>query len=104
MVFANPDGTPLKPNSVSAAVSALFRRLKLPRGASLHSLRHSHGSHLLAMGVSLPVVSERLGHSLVRVAADVYSHAIHGQDDEAAQNWAEFQRRSLSQEHSKDVR
>lgn len=56
------------------------------------------------MGVSLPVMSERLGHSSVRVAADVYSHAIHGQDDEAAQNWAEFQRRSLSQEHSKDVR
>ena len=94
LVFANADGTPLRPNSVSSAVSLLFRRLGLPKGASLHSLRHSHGSHLLAEGVSLPVVSERLGHSSVRTTAEVYAHAIHGQDDEAAQRWDQFQRRA----------
>lgn len=84
LIFANPDRTVLKPDSVSASVSALCRRLKLPKGVSLHSLRHTHGSHMLASGVPLPVVSERLGHSSIRVTADVYSHAIHGQDDEAA--------------------
>ena len=60
LIFAKPDGTPLKPDSVSATVSLLFRRLKLPQGASLHSLRHTHTSHLLADGVPLPVVSARL--------------------------------------------
>ena len=84
LIFANPDGSPLRPDSISAAVSALFRRLKLPKGASLHSLRHSHASQLLDDGVPLPVVSQRLGHSSVRVTADIYSHAMHGQDDEAA--------------------
>jgi integrase len=84
LIFANPDGTPLKPDSVSATVSLLFRRLKLPKGASLHSLRHTHTSHLLADGVPLPVVSARLGHSSVRMTAETYSHMIHGQDDEAA--------------------
>jgi integrase len=93
LIFANPDGTPLKPDSVSASVSALCRRLKLPKGVSLHTLRHSHGSHLLAAGMPLPAVSERLGHSSVRVTADVYSHAIRGQDDEAARRWEEFQGR-----------
>ena len=39
LIFPNPDGTPFKPDSISAAVSLLFRRLKLPKGASLHSLR-----------------------------------------------------------------
>jgi hypothetical protein len=39
LIFANPDGSPLKPDSVSASASLLFRRLKLPKGASLHSLR-----------------------------------------------------------------
>jgi hypothetical protein len=29
LIFANPDGTPLKPDSVSACVSLLSRRLKL---------------------------------------------------------------------------
>jgi integrase len=84
LILANPDGTPLKPDSVSAAVSLLFRRLKLPKGASLHSLRHTHTSHLLAEGVPLPVVAARLGHCSVRVAAEIYSHMIHGQDDDAA--------------------
>jgi integrase len=95
LIFANPDGTLLKPDSVSASVSALCRRLKLPKGVSLHSLRHTHTSHLLANGVPLPVVSARLGHSSVRVTAEIYSHMINGQDDDAAKRWDEFQRQNL---------
>jgi integrase len=94
LIFANPDGSPLKPDSVSATVSLLFRRLKLPKGASLHSLRHTHISHLLADGVPLPVVSARLGHSSVRVTAEIYAHMIHGQDA-AAERWEQYQRQNL---------
>jgi integrase len=94
LVFANPDGTPLKPNSISASVSLLCRRLGLPKGASLHTLRHTHGSFLLADGVDLPTVSERLGHSSVRVTADIYSHALRGRDQEAARRWDEFMGRN----------
>ncbi|MCL5744513.1 MAG: site-specific integrase [Acidobacteria bacterium] len=85
LIFANPDGSPLKPDSISATVSALFKRLKIqkPPGAALHILRHTLASQMLDSGVPLPVVSQRLGHSSVRVTADIYSHAIHGQDDEA---------------------
>ena len=94
LIFADPDGTPLKPDSISSSVSALFKRLKIPKpkGASLHLLRHSHGSHLLASGMELPAVSERLGHSSVLVTATVYSHRITGRDKEAAKKWDEFQR------------
>jgi len=94
LMFANPDGTPLKPDSVSASVSLLCRRLGLPKGVSLHTLRHSHGSVLLADGVDLPTVSERLGHSSVRVTADIYSHALRGRDQDAARRWDEFMRRN----------
>jgi integrase len=96
LIFANPDGTPLRPDSISASVSLLFKRLKIakPKGAALHLLRHSHGSHMLASGVPLMAVSARLGHSSVRVTADVYAHAIHGQDDEAVLQWEEFQRKN----------
>jgi integrase len=99
LIFANPDGTPLKPNSISSTVSALFKRLGIakPKGVALHVLRHSHGSHLLANGVPLPVVSERLGHDSVRTTAEIYSHAIHGQDDEAVEKWEEYQQRSRDQ-------
>src|SRR5205809_4398112 len=54
-----------------------------PYTTLFRSLRHTHTSHLLADGVPLPVVSARLGHSSVRVTAEIYSHMIHGQDDEA---------------------
>ena len=91
LIFANPDGSPFKPDSISSSVSLLFRRLKLPKGASLHSLRHSHCSHLLASGVPLPAVSARLGHGSIRTTQEIYSHMIHGQDDEAARKWEDFQ-------------
>jgi integrase len=96
LIFANPDGSPLKPNSISAIVSALFKRLKIPKpqGVALHLLRHTLASQMLDSGVPLPVVSQRLGHSSVRVTADVYSHAIHGQDDEAVRRWEEYQQRN----------
>ena len=103
LIFANPDGTPLKPDSVSASVSLLFRKLKLPKGASLHSLRHTHASELLDAGVPLPVVSARLGHSSVRVTADIYSHAIHGQDDEAVRRWEEYHQRNRPSQPTKSV-
>src|ERR1041385_8713395 len=47
-----------------------------PGWRSLHLFRHSHGSHMLANGVPLPVVSQRLGHSSVRVTADVYMRIL----------------------------
>jgi integrase len=96
LIFANPDGTPLKPDSISASVSAIFRRLKIrkPKGAALHLLRHSHTSILLAEGVPLAAVSARLGHSSPRTTQEIYAHMITGQDEEAARKWEEYQRRN----------
>ncbi len=94
LIFANPDGSPLMPNSVSATVSRLCRRLGLPKGASLHVLRHSHASLLLANGVDLATVSERLGHSSVRTTADIYAHAIRGKDHAAALCWDNIMQQS----------
>lgn len=89
--FCNPDGAPLKPDTVSASVSRLFRNLKLPKGVSLHTLRHTHGSHLLAAGLPLTDVSKRLGHVNPHVTATVYAHALPGRDDLAADAWEKFQ-------------
>ena len=105
LIFANADGTPLKPDSISASVSALFGRLKIPKpkGAALHLLRHTHTSHLLASGVPLPAVSARLGHSSIRTTQEIYAHMITGQDEEAAQKWEEFQRQNAPAKQARDV-
>ena len=97
LIFANPDGSPLMPNSISSTVSRLCRRLGLPKGSSLHVLRHSHASLLLADGVDLATVSARLGHSSVRTTADIYSHAIRGKDRVAAQVWDHLMQQALGE-------
>jgi len=63
LVFAKPDGTPLKPDSISATVSAMFKRLKIPKpkGAALHLLRHTHTSVLLGRGRATPGRVRTLG-------------------------------------------
>ena len=54
-------------------------------GVTLHSLRHTHASMLIAGGVDVISVSRRLGHSSPKVTLEVYGHLIHGGDDRAAQ-------------------
>jgi len=97
LIIANPDGTPLKPDSVSGTVSRLCRTLKLPKGASLHTVRHSHASLLLERGVDIATVSERLGHSSVATTAAIYSHAIRGKDRAAAQVWDDLMQQSRAE-------
>lgn len=43
-------------------------------GGSLHTLRHSTASVLLANGVPMPIVSDVLGHSSISITVDMYGH------------------------------
>ena len=104
LISANPDGKPLKLDSISTKVALLCRRLGLPEGASLHVLRHTPTSTLLELGVGLATVSACLGHSSVRTAAEIYSQAIRGRDRDAAQRWDDAMRRQGgSSENSRSV-
>jgi integrase len=59
-----------------------------PPPIRLHDLRHSHASLLLAAGVPVKVVSERLGHSTVMITLEVYQHVLPGMQAEAAAKFA----------------
>ncbi len=50
-----------------------------------HDLRHTHASLLLAAGVSINVVSARLGHATIEITLKVYSHMLPGQQHAAAE-------------------
>lgn len=86
LIFGNPDGTPKRPDSVSAAVSLLCDKLNI-HDASLHSLRHTHASYLLADGVDIAAVSARLGHESSWTTARIYAHALPERDQEIADRW-----------------
>jgi integrase len=83
LVFAMPDGTPLNPDAVGRAFTREVEKTKLPR-IRFHDLRHSHATHLLAAGVNVKIVSERLGHATVAFTLDTYAHVMPGQQADAA--------------------
>ena len=86
LVFCHPDGNYIRPDTVTKAARRIAKRACLA-GVSLHTIRHSHGSQLLSLGVPLPTVSKRLGHANVHVTATVYSHALPEDEIAAAQIW-----------------
>jgi len=51
----------------------------------LYSLRHTCATLLLASGENPKVVSERLGHSSVKVTLDTYSHVLPDMQERASE-------------------
>jgi integrase len=84
LVFAADTGAPLMGRNVIRAFKAALDRAGLPRATRIHDLRHAHATMLRKAGVELKTVSERLGHSSIVVTADIYTHAVDGEDADAA--------------------
>ncbi len=84
LVFCQPNGKPIHPQNLT---KHNFRRLLKNAGITkdlhLHDLRHTCATLLIRQGEHLKVVSERLGHSTVRLTADTYSHLLPGMQREA---------------------
>jgi len=83
LVLCQPDGSPLRPDTVSSEWRRIVDSLKLPK-VSLHALRHTHASQLIAAGVDVLTISRRLGHGSPSITLDVYSHLFKPTDGGAA--------------------
>ncbi len=66
-----------------------MRKAGLPH-IRLHDLRHTHATLLLSAGVHPKIVSERLGHSSIKITLDTYSHVLPGLQEAAAQRFDDF--------------
>lgn len=71
--YARRGGRGLHPRNVLRTLHTLLTAADLPV-VRFHDLRHSAASLLIAKGVQLAEVSLLLGHSELRVTADLYSH------------------------------
>jgi integrase len=54
----------------------------------VHDLRHTHASLMLAAGVPVKVVSERLGHARPMITLEICQHTMPGMQAEAAAKFA----------------
>jgi integrase len=72
-IFKWDDGRPYAPDFVSQKFDKLLKQYGFPH-IRFHELRHSCASVLIAMGFNLKDVQEWLGHSDIKMTANIYSH------------------------------
>jgi len=86
LVFCKSEVTFYRPDSISSRVTEILRKAGL-KGASLHTLRHSHASELLSMGAPIRTEAKRLGHANANVTLSISSHAPEADERAAAKVW-----------------
>jgi integrase len=88
LVFPTQVGTPTEPRNAARSFARIAGQAGLT-GASLHTMRHSAASALIASGTHIKVVQEMLGHSTYAITADTYAHVAVEQQREAAEKLGE---------------
>jgi integrase len=82
LVFADVDGKPLRPNTVSPGWASFAKSIGL--GATFHALRHTHASQLIDAGVDVVTISKRLVHAKPDITLRIYAHMFKKDDSKAA--------------------
>ena len=88
-MFTAEDGAPVFPDSIMQWFSKFVKRTGLPK-VTVHSLRHTYASLMIADGVPLVVVSSQLGHAQPSTTANIYAHVIASAEARAAQTFDKF--------------
>lgn len=90
-LFIQDDGKQMDistPNKVFQKVIRIYNEThedKLPE-ITLHGLRHTSATLLIAQNIDVKTVSNRLGHSETSTTMDIYAHALKKQDKLAAES------------------
>lgn len=82
-LFTQWNGRPIHPDTITSWFHDFIKRCDLP-DISIHSLRHTNATLLIANGVDLRTVSKRLGHAQLSTTGNIYTHAIQSADERAA--------------------
>ena len=75
-LFRQPSGDPMVPTTFTFRFKKILRQNGLPDNLSVHSLRHTNASVLIAQGVDVRTVASLLGHSQASTTLDIYAHAF----------------------------
>lgn len=79
-------GSVKDPNNFSyVTFKSLLKKAGLRDNIRFHDLRHTHATQLLQAGVDIKSVSERLGHSSIRITLDTYTHVLPSMNDNVIQ-------------------
>ncbi len=82
-VFAQDNGGPVHPDSVTTWLTRFSKRHGLPH-VNAHAFRHTMASMLYFNGADSVSISKRLGHAQVSTTANIYAHIIEAADKKNA--------------------
>lgn len=82
-LFRQPRGDPMVPTTFTFRFKKILKQNGLPENLSVHSLRHTTASLLIAQGVDVRTVASVLGHSQPSTTLDIYAHAFDKKKREA---------------------
>lgn len=74
LVFVHQDGKYIVPSNFLQRLKRICGYCEINKNIRWHDLRHSNATLLLKDGVSMKVIQERLGHSMMQTTADIYAH------------------------------
>ncbi|OAT79306.1 site-specific integrase [Desulfotomaculum copahuensis] len=84
LVFCQGFGQLIEPRGFTRHFDRLLVKAGI-RHVSFHSLRHTHATELLRLGINLKTIQGRLGHSNFNVTANFYAHVANELEQEAAE-------------------
>lgn len=76
LAFPSSVETAMEPRNLVRHFQATLKAINVDR-CRFHNLRHTAASLLIAQGATLHEVKEILGHSQIRLTADLYGHTYH---------------------------
>ncbi|WP_298587927.1 site-specific integrase [uncultured Megasphaera sp.] len=89
LVLTNAFGTFVHPDNFRCRHwAAMCRAADLPKGCTLHSLRHTAATLMLQAGVDIKTCAQRLGHANATMLLKVYAHVLSENDAKAADTLA----------------
>lgn len=83
LLFPSTKGTYIDPKSFDIRLRAVSKRCQI-KNVNPHALRHSNATIMIAEGVDIRTVSNRLGHAHTSTTLNIYTHALKSRDQDAA--------------------
>ncbi|WP_300562790.1 site-specific integrase [Companilactobacillus sp.] len=77
-------------NAVNKTLAQILNDISAKNIITFHGLRHTHASLLIAHGISIDYISERLGHSNVSMTYRVYTHLLENVREKDNENTMDF--------------
>ena len=89
-ISVREDGHYIEPGYVSKKFQKILtKNPELPK-IRFHDLRHTNASMMLASGIDMKTMSERLGHSQIGITMDLYAHVSVDMQRKAIKKLEEF--------------